>query len=97
MPDHVLVSYEKAMYSAEAIQKAAYRGINHFTLDLETSEDKLLCRLNRNIKSSNDAFEYSVEEFKKDVLDYQLREKIKLETEPLRNLVLSIAFSKTGL
>ena len=97
MSDSLLVAYELSFYSAEAIQKAAYKGMNHFTFHLEVAGDKLLCKLNRNIKTSDEAFENAVEEFKKNVLDYQLREKIKTETEPLRNLVLSIAFSNTGL
>jgi His-Xaa-Ser system protein HxsD len=38
-----------------------------------------------------------VESFKKEVLDQDLRLKLKAETEPIRNLILAHAFSKTGL
>ena len=97
MPNITLDVYDMCLYSAEVIQKAAYKGINHFTLNLQIKGNEFHCQLHRNIKTSEEAFQHAVEEFKKDVLDYQLREKIKSETEPLRNLVLSIAFSNTGL
>jgi His-Xaa-Ser system protein HxsD len=97
MSKSVLVIYESCIYSADVIQKAAYKGLNYFTLDLEISGDKFLCKLNSNIQASEEAFNHAVEEFKKDILDFQLREKIKIETEPLRNLVLAIAFSNTDL
>ena len=38
-----------------------------------------------------------LDDFKKEVLDQDLRENIKRETEAVRNLILSHAFSKTGL
>ena len=41
--------------------------------------------------------EHYVDEFKKEVLDQHLRIKVKNETEAVRNLVLGIAFSNSGL
>ena len=38
-----------------------------------------------------------INEFKRELLDQQLRISIKKETEPQRNLILAYAFSKTGL
>jgi hypothetical protein len=43
------------------------------------------------------SFLIAVEEFKKDVADESLRAKLKAETEGVRNLILSAAFSRTGL
>lgn len=97
MSRNMVIVYDRSLYSPEAIQKAAYRGLNKITLNLKVTDNEFVCELESNIKISDEAFELAVEEFKKDVLDYQLREKIKKESEPLRNLILSIAFSKTGL
>jgi len=44
-----------------------------------------------------EAFNAKVHDFKKEVLDQHLREKIKAETDDIRNLILSVAFSSTGL
>ena len=38
-----------------------------------------------------------IENLKKEVLDQELRHKLKAETEPVRNLIFAHAFSKTGL
>jgi His-Xaa-Ser system protein HxsD len=38
-----------------------------------------------------------VANFKRELLDQQLRLQIKKETEPARNLILAYAFSRTGL
>jgi His-Xaa-Ser system protein HxsD len=53
--------------------------------------------LTSSIGVSDHDFSIAVESFKKDVLDYHLRAKIKAETAPVRNLILGLAFSKTGL
>jgi His-Xaa-Ser system protein HxsD len=46
---------------------------------------------------SLEAQESFISEFTKEVLDQDLREKIKSETESYRNLILAHAFSKTTL
>jgi His-Xaa-Ser system protein HxsD len=38
-----------------------------------------------------------VQDFKKYVIDYQLRHQLNTETLPIKNLILGLAFSKTGL
>jgi len=97
MPRDAEVVYDSSLYPAEVIQKAAYKSLNKMTLNLKVVGSNLVCELQSNKNISDEAFELAVEEFKKDVLDYLLRDKIKKESEPLRNLILSIAFSKTGL
>lgn len=97
MPVEVQITYDKQSYDAEALQKAAYRGLNYLTLEYTVDEANYYCILRPNKDISNDDFNAAVEEYRKDVVDYQLRRKIKLETEPVRNLILGIAFSQTGL
>ena len=38
-----------------------------------------------------------VAEFRNEVLDQVLRERIRIETQEARNLILAVAFSGTGL
>jgi His-Xaa-Ser system protein HxsD len=39
----------------------------------------------------------SLQDFKRELIDQELRMKIKSETEAVRNLVLAYTFSRTGL
>ncbi|MDA3876658.1 MAG: hypothetical protein PF483_06175 [Halothiobacillus sp.] len=72
--------------------------MSSLTVDIELNgEGRVFCTLSPNLGVSDEGFAYAVQEFKKNVLDYQLRLKIKLETEPVRNLILGLAFSRTGL
>lgn len=90
------IVFDKAGYNLEAIQKAAYKGMNIFTLRLEQSEEQFLCTLIANMGIEGVDFSHGIEEFEKDVLDYTLRSKLKAETEDFRNLIIGIAFSKTN-
>jgi His-Xaa-Ser system protein HxsD len=93
----VRLSFDEHIYSVEEIQKAAYRGSAYFTIDISVHGSKIDCSLSPALESSDQDFARAVEDFKKDVLDYHLRAKLKAESEPIRNLILGIAFSRTGL
>lgn len=49
-----------------------------------------------NVKSES-SMDRIVDDFKKEVLDQELRMVIKAESEPYRNLILSHVFSRTSL
>ncbi len=97
MTGRVPIIFDEKLYNVEAIQKAAYRSLNVFTVDITITDGKINCLLQPNIGVSDTGFAHSIEEFRKDVLDQHLRIKLKAETEPTRNLILGIAFSNTGL
>ena len=46
---------------------------------------------------SEDEADRVVADFRNEVLDQVLRARIRTETEEVRNLILSLAFSRTGL
>ena len=93
---HKLV-FDERLYEASVLQKAAYRSMNSLTVDLATDEGQFVCALSSNIGVDESSFLSAVQEFKKDVLDYQLRHQLSIETQPIKNLILGLAFSKTGL
>jgi len=97
MQSSTLLKFDEQLYSVEAIQKAAYRSMQYLTAEISLKHHHIECILTPNIGIGTDSFLRGVEEFKKHVIDYQLRAKLKAESEPLRNLVLGIAFSNTGL
>lgn len=92
------LKFEKSICSIDSFQKAAYRLSSFITIEIDTSSDlHNVITINGNKNTSEEQLEVSIENFKKFVNDESLREKIKKETEPIRNLILGIAFSKTNV
>ncbi len=89
--------YDKQVTSIDAIQRAAYRFINFFVVDISFNEESIVCDLTAINDQSDETLKHKIQEFKNEVLDQHLRIKIKAETEAVRNLILGIAFSRTGL
>lgn len=93
---HKLV-FDERLYDAQVLHKAAYRSMNSLTVDIATEGARFICALSSNIGVDESSFLSAVQEFKKDVLDYQLRHQLSTETQAIKNLILGLAFSKTGL
>lgn len=89
--------FDERFFDAQVLQKAAYRSINLLTVDFASTEGQLICVVSPNIGVDESSFLSAIQEFKKDVLDYQLRHRLNTETQPIKNLILGLAFSKTGL
>lgn len=89
-------TFDRAVYSIEAAQAAAYRFIDRLTIVISTTPAQLVCNIEP-IPGRDVAFDESVADFKRELLDQQLRQRIKAETEDVRNLILALAFSRTGL
>lgn len=87
---------EEQIYCIEAVQKASYRFIDRLTILITKSAGQLTCEIEPVI-GAEPQFDEHVANFKRELLDQQLRKKIKDETEPARNLILAYAFSRSGL
>lgn len=87
---------DSAVYSLEAAQKACYRFIDRFSAIISQDNGQILIDLTvdpKHIANSDQV----LSDFHKELLDQNLRFKIKNETESARNLILAYAFSNTGL
>lgn len=89
--------FDERLYDAQVLQKAAYRSMSALSVEINLVEGEFICALASNIGVDEQSFLFTVQEFKKDVLDYQLRHRLSVETQPIKNLILGLAFSKTGL
>lgn len=87
---------DTAVYSLEAVQKAAYRFIDRLTVVIRQRSGLLVCEVAL-VEGIGTPLEVVLADFKREMLDQQLRVQIKKETESVRNLILSYAFSRTGL
>ena len=93
----VLLIFDATVYSADAIKKAAYRSIARFAVNIAQEGNEFKCSLTFKDSATEQQIKTYLNEFKKEVLDQDLRESIKKETEGVRNLILAHTFSKTGL
>jgi His-Xaa-Ser system protein HxsD len=93
----ISVDFDSRVFSLIAVKKAAYKYIDCFSADIGLTNDEVRCLLKLTSPRSDESFVSLIDDFKKEVLDQDLREKLKVETEPVRNLILAHAFSKTGI
>ena len=91
------IEFDEKVVSIESVKKAAYKYLNKFTVDFNLEEHKIKVEIVFDLKISASDHLSIIQDFKKEVLDQDLREVIKKETEGYRNLVLAHAFSKTSL
>lgn len=82
-------------FDVEAVKRAAHRLSEDLVVEIAFDGDQIVCTL-RTLKADADMQKLE-DRFRREVLDYDLRMRIAKETEAVRNVVLSLAFSKTGL
>jgi His-Xaa-Ser system protein HxsD len=91
MMQAVRVEFDATVQSLDALQAAAYRLLDAASCQIEKTNGKFIC----NLTPKNPLAE-SVEPIKHRFLDCvtdeNLRERLANKTEPLRNLILSLAF-----
>jgi His-Xaa-Ser system protein HxsD len=84
-------------YSIDAIQRAAYKLSEQLSVDIRSESSGYRCLLHLEGEPTEDDAEALAADFRREVLDQALRERIRGETEQVRNLILAFAFSNTGL
>ncbi|WP_331694268.1 His-Xaa-Ser system protein HxsD [Pandoraea sputorum] len=92
----IRLELDEEFYSPEAVQKAAYRFIDRLTVVISRVGANVICEIDVNSGIETPVGNL-LSNFKRELLDQQLRAQIKAETEPVRNLILAYAFSRTGL
>ena len=89
------ITFEAATHTADAIQRAAYKFSDRLSCDVVTEGAVFRCILHLGVE--DESVEDVLSDFRNEVLDETLRERIRGETREVRNLILALAFSKTGL
>jgi His-Xaa-Ser system protein HxsD len=93
---HRELTFEASMHSADAVQRAVYKFSDRLSCDLAAEGALFRCTLHI-ISETDDEVEDVLADFRNEVLDQTLRERIRGETQEVRNLILALAFSNTGL
>jgi His-Xaa-Ser system protein HxsD len=89
------VSFDPAAHSVDAIQRAAFRLSDRASFEVVVAESAIAVTVVPLAEEGDLAG--LIAELRSEVLDQVLRERIRAETADVRNLVLALAFSKTGL
>ena len=93
----VQVKFDARVYGLAAIKKAAYRYLKSFSTEIVQEGDAWVCTLTFPTAVDAKVAAHAEQELRTEVLDQDLRHSISRETEPLRNAILALAFSRTGL
>jgi His-Xaa-Ser system protein HxsD len=98
VPEGYSISLSTSIYSVEAVKKAAYKFADRTSIIINPGPDSTISLVfNFSGKYENNDPKQVIADFFNELLDQDLRERIKKETEPLRNLILAHAFSRTSL
>jgi His-Xaa-Ser system protein HxsD len=95
--DVVQVEFDSRVYALDVVKKAAYRFLKVFVTEISLQGDFWVCKLTFVEGADSPAVQKTLLNFQSEVLDQDLRASISRETEPLRNAVLALAFSRAGL
>lgn len=94
MPEELVLEFDSSAQTLSALQAAAYRLIGTASCQIEKADTRWVCRLEANggrtpAPSHKDALRAHFIDL---VTDENLRERIAAKTEPVRNLILALAF-----
>jgi len=98
VPGGYSLSLSTSIYSVEAVKKTAYKFADRTSVIINPEAESAVSIVFNFIgKHAESNPEQVISDFCNELLDQDLRERIKKETEPLRNLILAHAFSRTSL
>jgi His-Xaa-Ser system protein HxsD len=89
MAAETVVDFDAATQSLDALNAAAYRLIGIGACQIEPSGARYVCRLTPSGQVEPDTLRIRFLEL---VTDENVRESLRAKTEPVRNLILSLAF-----
>jgi His-Xaa-Ser system protein HxsD len=92
------IVFAPGLFDLEAIKNAAYRLSDRLSVTIEPGDKGVVCRIaaEPSLRRPPPLAELEAA-FRAEVLDHDLRLQARRETESVRNLILSLAFSRTGL
>ncbi len=94
--DPFILEVDVDVYSLQVVQKACYALMRYISCSVSKENKKYSIRV---LPSAGNTF--CADELERmlldELLDYSLRERIVEQTEPVRNLILANAFSRTTL
>lgn len=93
--DEAIVELSVDVFSIDAVKRAAYALMDRFDIQIEAEGQSVTCK----IAPLRDGVDTSTAErdFRREVVDQDLRIAIEQRTAQYRDAILGLAFSRTGL
>jgi len=91
----IAIDFPRSLFADEAFKRAALVMMARATTAFEETADGMRCILTP-VSDSDDPIIIE-REFRREVLDQDLRLLVEEKTEPVRTAILGLAFSRTGL
>lgn len=89
------VHLSRAAFSIESVKRASYSLMARYDISVALSDDEILCTLTP--ATGVVQMETAERDFRREVVDQDLRISIEQRTEAYRDTILGLAFSQTGL
>jgi len=91
--DGIVVDFAEGIYAPDAFKRAAYALMARATVHIEPKDGLIRCVLKPAAGQDPVTLEA---DFRREVLDQDLRISTERDTEGVRNLILGLAFSRVG-
>ena len=91
------VTFDNRVFAIEAVKNAAYRLAHLLDSEIRLDGDQIVCSVKLRKECTDDVMNNTLERFRREVIDHDLRLQIRNNTEATRNLILAHAFSRTGI
>lgn len=88
-----VLKFDKNVYSVSAAKSAANKMSNLYATEISVIGNEIICQFTSNETYDSSVIDNHKSEFKKILLDEDLRESIGEKTEDMRNIILAYAFS----
>jgi His-Xaa-Ser system protein HxsD len=89
------LSFDSSTASLDAIQRAVYRLSDRLSCDIAAKDGAVEVVIHPGDPGAD--IDQLLGDLRNEVLDQSLRDRVRAETSDVRNLILALAFSKTGL
>ncbi|MER9657240.1 hypothetical protein NKJ26_27800 [Mesorhizobium sp. M0152] len=93
----VEIRFDLKVFTLDCVKRAAYRVTGGSSVDIAIEDGFAKCVLHFSKPMSRAQSDHAVEALRLEVLDQDLRGVVAEETASVRNAVLALAFSKSGL
>ena len=95
LPSEIRINLSAGAFSIEAAKRAAYSLMERATTVFQEGGDGLSVVLSP--LDSHSDLDLLERDFRRELLDQDLRINLEARTEPIRTAILGLAFSRTGL
>jgi His-Xaa-Ser system protein HxsD len=89
--------FDSRIFSLDAVRNAAYRMADLIDIEIRLDSESIVCSISLVGGSDAGRLEDALQRLRREVIDHDLRIRIREQTEATRNLILAHAFSKTGI